>query len=220
MKKLGTEQIDQIRHWLREGGIYYKDQIEELTDHIASKVESRMKEAKLDFRTAFAEVRASTPLFRLKIARGIALSNQNLRRFGSQLGQSFTDWRFFLFVLPWLGIGWLSLDWLTEDKGWTVEAGILAMIPALSIILVVVFSIRVRRSWYFPYINALSLMYLSLLFLSMGIKWFNLWVGVGEAGLLFQFGLYGYMLWAWIQVARERRREATHFYHLVKNLYV
>jgi hypothetical protein len=117
MKKLSTDQIDQIRHWLTEGGIYYKDQIEELTDHIASKVESRMKEANLDFRSAFAEVSASTPLFRLKIARGTALSNQNLRRFASQLGQSFLDWRFFLFLLLWLGLGMLSLDGLTEDQG-------------------------------------------------------------------------------------------------------
>jgi hypothetical protein len=219
MSKLGREDLNHIRAWLKAGGIYYKDQLEELTDHMASKVEATMEEAHLDFMRAFEIVSASTPLFRLKIARGTALSNQNFRRFLVQAGQSFLDWRFYLALLLWLALGSVSLDWLTENRQWTVDAGILAVLPSLVIILVVAFSIRVRRSWYFPYMNALSLMYLSLLFLAMGIKWFNLGVGVSEKGLLFQFALYGYVLWAWLQVARLRRKEAAEFYHLVKGLY-
>lgn len=219
MNKVSPDQIHQIRSWLKEGGICYKDQIEELTDHMVLKIEATMEEAQLDFARAFKLVSAQTPLFQLKIARGTALSNQNIRGFAVQAGQSLLDWRFYLALLLWLGLGRVCLDGLTENNQWTVDAGILAVLPALTIILVVAFSIRVRRSWYFPYMNALSLMYLSLLFLAMGIKGFNLSIGVTETGLLFQFALYGYVLWAWLQVARIRRKEAAEFYHQVKGLY-
>ncbi|MFC2188257.1 hypothetical protein ACFCT7_13140 [Fulvivirgaceae bacterium LMO-SS25] len=211
--KLKNPQIQQIRQWLADRGVYYLDIREEITDHIASQCEHLMLQNELSFTEAFA---ISTREFKGKWIQPrytLGILRKNIYRLKDEVKSIFTD--------PFWTLAFL----LTFGVFATISSGAIIHYTALfqydiipfAILILLIF---VLEGWAKPkkrlmknasYMNVISLAYLSQ------ILFWNIFLKIAEPLItnpltfLLVFSSVGIFMLAGLKLAIKIRKEAVEF---------
>ena len=211
--KLKNPQIQQIRQWLADRGVYYLDIREEITDHIASQCEHLMLQNELSFTEAFS---LSTKEFKGKWIQPrytLGLIRKNVYRLKDEVKSIFTDPFWTLAFLLIVGI------FATISSGSIIHYTALFQydIIPFSILILLIF---VLEGWAKPkkrlmknasYMNVISLAYLSQ------ILFWNIFLRIAEPLItnpltfLLVFSSVGIFMLAGLKLAIKIRKEAVEF---------
>ncbi len=211
--KLKNPQIQQIRQWLADRGVYYLDIREEITDHIASQCEHLMLQNELSFTEAFT---ISTKEFKGKWIQPrytLGLIRKNVYRLKDEVKSIFTDPFWTLAFLLIFGI------FATISSGSIIHYTALFQydIIPFAILILLIF---VLEGWAKPkkrlmknasYMNVISLAYLSQ------ILFWNIFLKIAEPLItnpltfLLVFSSVGIFMLAGLKLAIKIRKEAVEF---------
>ena len=218
--KLENAQIQQIRQWLADKGVYYLDIREEITDHIASQCEHLMLQNKLSFTEAFS---LSTKEFKGKWIQPrytLGILRKNLYRLKDEVKSVFTEPFWTLAFLLVFGV------FATISSGAIIHYTAIFQydIIPFAIFVLLVF---VLEGWAKPkkrlmknaaYMNVISLAYLSQ------ILFWNIFLKIAKPLItdpitfLLVFSLVGIIMLAGLKLAIKIRKEAVEFSNILDKI--
>lgn len=218
--KLENAQIQQIRQWLADRGVYYLDIREEITDHIASQCEHLMLQNEHSFTEAFA---ISTREFKGKWIQPrytLGILRKNVYRLKDEVKSIFTDPFWTLAFLLVFGV------FATISSGAIIHYTALFQydIIPFAIFILLIF---VLEGWAKPkkrlmknasYMNVISLAYLSQ------ILFWNIFLQLAEPLItdsltfLLVFSVVGIVMLAGLKLAIKIRKEAVEFSKIIDKI--